>query len=693
LSKDPTPRPAQEIDAAPTPSPAGIGADETLVADDFQTLDSLEAQLAEMIDAQDVRHPLDGATAPEPLAPGTLLDGRYEIERVLGTGGYGTVYLALQKSTGQRVAIKVMHPTQGVDAAVWELARARFKREMNLIGQLDHPHVVRLIDAGSLASGTLFTVLAFIEGQTLADLLHDRGPMTMAQVKPLMMQVADALASAHALGIVHRDLKPQNIMVRTIGARQHAMIVDFGISAVAPDARDPAYETLTRESTFCGTPPYMAPEQLRDHPTTRQADIYAWGLVFLECLQGRPVFAAASTAEIIHAQLSDRPVTLPPELAATPMGDLLAGAVAKPLDVRATDAGALYQQLEEMPAGKIDDPAPRRRRTAAKVAAAAALVATAAFVWAWSGPSADQDQSGTAASPGTLVGADGALERVEPRPAVGRSTSAAKQRAEVTRRDTPDAVSTLTEGAPNAQSLGPTVKLPARVGPMGLPEAELKALRSRFPSNAVDLYVGTGLLPFVPQHAQGALEVMKYEVSAKQWHGVAPAVDEVTRACSDNAPTSAAAPGPMGLVGATEAATFCAAHQMRLPTAHEWEAVARGVKGRLFALERLEESLGMTLTPSELAALAEGPTVPAWSQTPDGIVGLTGGVSEWVTCESATLEYCVDGYAHRGGSHAFRTLSARPEPGTLLAPLVNVLGAAPQCLRRSDIGFRCVRSL
>jgi hypothetical protein len=273
------------------------------------------------------------------LSVGELVDSRFEITGTLGAGGFGVVYAARQLSTGQPVAIKVMN-----DAA--EMAnRSRFEREMRVIARLQHPHIVRLLDFGCLPDGRLFTVLVFVEGQDLATYIKARGPMPEDEAVALMRQVLDALHHAHQLGIVHRDLKPANIMVLPKGLHRHAMVLDFGIAGVVEGARGPEYVSLTTQSGVIGTPSYMAPEQLKGqlNPAT---DLYAWGLVLLECLTGKVVVEASTPMEAMATQLSTEPVPVPPALAKRSLGRLIAQVVDKDPDRRLPTAADVMQQLD-----------------------------------------------------------------------------------------------------------------------------------------------------------------------------------------------------------------------------------------------------------------------------------------------------------------------------------------------------------
>jgi tRNA A-37 threonylcarbamoyl transferase component Bud32 len=295
------------------------------------------------------------------LKPGDVLEGRYEVLAVLGQGGYGVVYEARQRATGQRVAVKLLLTERlklSDDLATHE---ARFQREMQLIGSLKHPNIVRLIDSGRLVTGQLYTVLELVEGQPLAALIG-RGPLPVRAALRLMGQVLEALHHAHARGVIHRDLKPQNIMVSgDLDGRPNAMVLDFGIATLSDAAAiagvDP--RTLTQTGQLHGTPAYMAPEQLQGEASPR-SDLYAWGLVLLECLTGEPAVKGGSVAEVIYFQLSAQRPPLPIPLEGTPLHGLLARALEKDAARRYGDAAAALADLEQAAQAPLPEVLPPR---------------------------------------------------------------------------------------------------------------------------------------------------------------------------------------------------------------------------------------------------------------------------------------------------------------------------------------------
>ncbi len=276
---------------------------------------------------------------------GETLDGQYRMDAWLGSGGFGDVYRAEQLSTGRAVAIKLLRTDSARDDASRGRRIARFKREMRACAGLHHANIVGVVDSGTTDDGRLYTVFEYVPGITLGDHLRAKRGMTVASAIDVMLQVLDALAAAHDAGVVHRDLKPDNIMLSTTGAEIHAKVLDFGIATfVSGVTAEQERITLTREAI--GTPAYTAPEQLRGAPPTTKSDLYAWGLVLLECLTGVTAVSSSSPAETFHIHLSPDPIALPGSLAEHRLGTLLAWVMEKDLPRRASDAREVYRRLK-----------------------------------------------------------------------------------------------------------------------------------------------------------------------------------------------------------------------------------------------------------------------------------------------------------------------------------------------------------
>src|SRR5581483_7522764 len=229
---------------------------------------------------------------------------------------------------------------------VAERQLVRFKRELEVIAQLHHPHIVRLLDGGELEDGRRYAVLELIEGESLAAILaHGDKPLEPPEAMRLMSQVLDALLYAHKHGVIHRDLKPENIMVTGAEPLRNVKVVDFGLAAIMAEARSESATRVTATGELAGTPLYMSPEQLRGHPVTPATDIYAWGLTFIECLTGRSAVGGGSAAEVIFRVLSPDPIRLPHELRGHRLGSVIGRAVAKAAKDRFATAAEALEEL------------------------------------------------------------------------------------------------------------------------------------------------------------------------------------------------------------------------------------------------------------------------------------------------------------------------------------------------------------
>lgn len=234
------------------------------------------------------------------------ISDRYLIERELGQGGMATVYLAEDIRHHRKVAIKVLRPE--LSSA---LGSERFPREIEIIAQLNHPHILPLHDSGQ-AAGYLFYVMPYLEGETLRERLDREGKLEVGTAVRILREVADALAFAHQHGVVHRDIKPENIML----SGRHATVMDFGVAKAVSAAGG---EALTTVGLALGTPAYMAPEQaMGESDLDHRADIYALGVLGYELLTGAPPFPKPTAQAILSAHVLEEPVDLQERDAALP---------------------------------------------------------------------------------------------------------------------------------------------------------------------------------------------------------------------------------------------------------------------------------------------------------------------------------------------------------------------------------------
>ncbi|MEP7326917.1 MAG: protein kinase, partial [Gemmatimonadota bacterium] len=223
------------------------------------------------------------------------LADRYRIERELGAGGMATVYLAQDLKHDRKVAIKVLRPEL---AAV--IGAERFLREIKTIANLQHPHILGLIDSGEV-NGTAYYVMPFIEGESLRDRLNREKQLPITDAVRLASEVAAALDYAHRHGVIHRDIKPENIMLHD----GSALVADFGIALAVSSA---AGSRMTETGMSLGTPHYMSPEQaMGEREITARSDVYALGVMTYEMLIGEPPFSGPTAQAIVAKVLTEEP--------------------------------------------------------------------------------------------------------------------------------------------------------------------------------------------------------------------------------------------------------------------------------------------------------------------------------------------------------------------------------------------------
>ena len=297
------------------------------------------------------------------------LGSAYRIERELPGGGMSRVFVAVEVALDRQVVIKVLPPELGAGFNV-----ERFRREIQLAAKLQHPHIVPLLAAGA-ADGLLYYTMPFIEGESLRARLMRQGELPIADGVRILVDIADALAYAHAHGLVHRDIKPDNVLL----SGKHALVTDFGVSKALSSATGPA--SLTSVGVALGTPAYMAPEQAAADPgTDHRADIYALGIVAYEVLTGHAPFSGMTAQQLLAAHVSQAPS--PPTGSRPAVPRALETLVLRCLEKRPADrpqsAADVLGALESMatPSGGLAPAAPahqapaRRRWVAGAVGAA-----------------------------------------------------------------------------------------------------------------------------------------------------------------------------------------------------------------------------------------------------------------------------------------------------------------------------------
>lgn len=280
------------------------------------------------------------------LSPGSLFANRFEIMRAAGSGGMGTVYRAIDRYSGDTVALKLLHGGAGGAEGV-----ERFLREAQLLSELRHPGIVAHVAHGQTPDGQRFLAMEWLEGQDLSERLL-RGPLLVRDCVRLLEQIADALSIAHQRGIIHRDLKPTNLFLIG-GDIGHVKILDFGIAR-----RIATSQAMTRTGMVVGTPEYMAPEQARgSRELTPAVDLFSLGCVLYECLTGQPPFVADHIAAVLVRILFEEPIPIEERRPGIPaaLAALLARLLTKDTAQRVSEAAALRAELRGL--AELPEPA------------------------------------------------------------------------------------------------------------------------------------------------------------------------------------------------------------------------------------------------------------------------------------------------------------------------------------------------
>jgi len=236
------------------------------------------------------------AVGGQPLRPGAVFAGRYEVKEIIGAGGMGVVYRAFDRELQEPVAIKTLRPEVMAGGSALE----RFKQEIRLARRIAHRNVVRIYDLGE-QNGMYYLTMEYVEGTSLKQLIGSRGKLPVEVTLTVGKQLCRALEVAHAEGVIHRDIKPQNMVVEPSGFLK---VMDFGIARLA---NPPKGKGLTEAGTSIGTPDYMSPEQLSGMELDPRSDLYAAGVVLFECLTGHVPFEAETTWALVAKHLEEEP--------------------------------------------------------------------------------------------------------------------------------------------------------------------------------------------------------------------------------------------------------------------------------------------------------------------------------------------------------------------------------------------------
>jgi tRNA A-37 threonylcarbamoyl transferase component Bud32 len=303
----------------------------------------------------------DAATdeaAPEMQLNGQLIAGRYRATRLLGEGGMGVVYAAVDERLEKPVAIKVLKEEYARRADVV----ARFTQEAKSAAKIKHENVLQVTDHGKSAEGLHYIAMELLNGTDLADVLQRDGTVSVERGLELATQVCRALAAAHEQGVVHRDLKPENVfLVRDSNGREVVKIVDFGIAQLKDGTGDGG-KKLTRTGMIFGTPEYMSPEQASGKPIDHRVDVYAVGVILYEMFAGRVPFVGDTFMGVLTQHMFEQPPPLAhvnPQCAASPeLEAVIFKALAKDPAQRYASMSALAEELNRLRSGQRPEAPP-----------------------------------------------------------------------------------------------------------------------------------------------------------------------------------------------------------------------------------------------------------------------------------------------------------------------------------------------
>ena len=288
---------------------------------------------------------------------GQTLAGKYKIEKLIKTGGMGSVYRGRHVLMDKTVAIKVLRPSLAGDDAVV----ARFSREAKAASKISHPHAVSVTDFGEAENGVVFLIMEYLDGRTLKEVITREGPLSLGRAVEIVRQVAGALDAAHGQGVIHRDLKSENIMLVSHNGDEWAKVLDFGIAKILQPVGSPADAEITQANLVVGTPQYMSPEQCsQSGALDARSDVYSLGIIVHEMLTGKLPFTGESATVVMMKQVQDLPPSVLESQSQLPaaVDRVIKRALAKqPID-RFQSAGELSAGLADAAAGEEAAEAP-----------------------------------------------------------------------------------------------------------------------------------------------------------------------------------------------------------------------------------------------------------------------------------------------------------------------------------------------
>jgi formylglycine-generating enzyme required for sulfatase activity len=667
------------IAAAPVVGTASVTTEPESLDDDVATRPSASRPAAAptVIGSIEPAAPAEPAPAapppPSPLKPGDVFLGKYEIERLIGAGGMGSVLLAVHRDLGAKYAIKIMHSSVPDRSAV-----DRFKREAKTSAMVDHPNIVRVFDCGE-HEGRCYIIMEYLPGESLRQRLGRLGRFSVEEAVRFAGVVCDVLEVMHETGVVHRDLKPDNIVFARHGQTEAVKILDFGIAKLATAS---VSGHLTQTGTVVGTPAYMSPEQCTAGKIDGRSDIYALGVILFQMLTGRLPFDSDNLLTMMYLHVNQAPP--------------VAHEVEPTVPVAVSDV--VMKAMSKSPADRYQS----ATRCAAALAAASGVNipvragterSAALAVSGVTEPPASGDQ-GTVARP--LVGATGG----EARPKRGAATYAAAGAL---------GVALVAAGAwvvPKLfKSPDPQTNTNAQTGQSTPAKPKLADHFVEIPAGTATIGANDGdcrgmdlckIKPAeTPAHSLpvATFWIAKYEVTNKEYAEFVSATGHKPPHWRDSYAVGTES-HPVTNVSWNDTVAYAEWRskqdgvRYRLPTEAEWEYAARGGDGRMFPWGDFWNASVADIG----NAKSQGSTVPV-DQAPfnssdarNGVVGLAGNVCEWTASQFAA--YPGSSYTPTAGDLTCRVIRGGSFTTTPNGARSSFRAWQPPETVAPDVGFR-----